>query len=167
MYKFIALSIVLTFSLSILLIPILRISFRVDESALITDSPCNYGDFTIFLISKAPTNAPTNLTTTVLSPNIISVTWDPPVSIDRNGVISHYTLSYKGIERDTASRDIILYSYQSYFTNYVLTNLDEHTSYDIAVSASTATGSGPIATVRAQTDQDGEPPAAFVLCNFF
>ena len=118
-------------------------------------------------LETAPTGPPTNLTTRVLSPNIISVTWDPPVPIDRNGVISHYTLSYKGVERDTASRDIILYSYQSYFTNYVLTNLDEHTSYDIAVSASTATGSGPIATVRAQTDQDGEPPAAFVLCNFF
>ena len=86
------------------------------------------------------------------------MTWDPPVPIEQNGIITHYTLSYRGVERDTASRDIVLTSEQSYFTNLVLTNLDEHTSYDIDVKAATAIGSGPTATVRTQTDQDGEDP---------
>ena len=115
-------------------------------------------------LETAPSGSPTDLTTRVLSANIISVTWDPPVPIDQNGIITHYTLSYRGIERDTALRDIILYSNQSYFTNSVLTHLDEHTTYDISVSASTATGPGPAYTVRTQTDQDGE--LRTILCLF-
>ena len=117
-------------------------------------------------LETAPTGPPTDLTTRVLSANIISVTWDPPVPIDRNGVISHYTLSYRGIERDTSSREVTLYSNDSFFTNYILTELDEHTNYNISVSASTAVGSGPIATVVTQTDQEGEYQFIFVrlLC---
>ena len=110
----------------------------------------------IHFISTAPTGPPTDLTTRVLSANIISVTWDPPVPIDRNGIISHYTLSYRGIERDTTSREVTLYSNDPFFTNYILTELDEHTNYNISVSASTAIGSGPVATVVTQTDQEGE-----------
>ena len=107
-------------------------------------------------LETAPSAPPTNLNTTVLSANIISVTWDPPVPIEQNGIITHYTLSYRGVERDTASRDIILASDQSYFTNYILTELDEHTSYNISVSASTSAGTGPSSTVVIQTDEDGE-----------
>ena len=107
-------------------------------------------------METAPSAPPTNLTTTVLSANIISVTWDPPVPIEQNGIITHYTLSYRGVERDTASRDIILASDQSYFTNYILTELDEHTSYNISVSASTSAGTGPSSTVVTQTDESGE-----------
>ena len=107
-------------------------------------------------LETAPSAPPTNLTTTVLSANIISVTWDPPVPIEQNGIITHYTLSYRGVERDTASRVIILASDQSYFTNYILTELDEHTSYNISVSASTSAGTGPSSTVVIQTDEDGE-----------
>ena len=107
-------------------------------------------------METAPSAPPTNLTTTVLSANIISVTWDPPVPIEQNGIITHYTLSYRGVERDTASRDIILASDQSYFTNYILTELDEHTSYNISVSASTSSGTGPSSTVVTQTQENSE-----------
>ncbi|KAI6660980.1 Phosphatidylinositol phosphatase PTPRQ-like isoform X2 [Oopsacas minuta] len=102
----------------------------------------------------APSSAPRNLQTSVLSANIISVTWDPPVSIDQNGILTLYTLTYKGIERDTTSRDIILYSNQSYFTNSILTDLDEFTYYDIEVSASTAAGSGPSIATSDRTEQE-------------
>ena len=107
-------------------------------------------------LETAPSGPPTDLTTRVLSANTISVTWDPPVPIDQNGIITHYTLSYRGIERDTASREVTLYSYDSFFTHYILTELDEHTSYSISVLASTSIGSGPTATVVTQTEQDGE-----------
>ena len=104
----------------------------------------------------APSSTPTNLQTSVLSANIISVTWDPPLSIDQNGIITHYTLTYKGIERDTTSRDIILYSNQSYFTNYILTALDEYTYYDIDVTASTSAGVGPSISTTDRTEQESE-----------
>ena len=118
-------------------------------------------------LETAPTGPPTDLTTRVLSANIISVTWDPPIPIDRNGVISLYTLSYRGIERDTTSREVTLYSNDSFFTNYILSELDEHTNYNISVSASTAVGSGPVATVVTRTDQEGEYQFIFVrlLCS--
>ena len=106
--------------------------------------------------STAPSSSPTNLQTSVLSANIISVTWDPPVSIDQNGIITHYTLTYKGIERDTTSRDIVLYSNQSYFTNYILTALDEYTYYDVDVTASTSAGTGPSISATDRTEQESE-----------
>ena len=107
-------------------------------------------------LETAPSAPPTNLTTSVLSANIISVTWDPPVSIEQNGIITHYTLSYRGIERDTASRELTLYSNNSFFTHYILTGLDEYTSYNISVSASTSVGFGPSYALVAQTQEDGE-----------
>ena len=107
-------------------------------------------------LETAPTGTPTDLTTNVLSANIISVTWDDPLPIEQNGVITAYTLTYKGVERDTTSRDVILYSNGTFFTNYILSELDEHTNYSISVSASTSVGEGPSSTLTVITDQDGE-----------
>ena len=107
-------------------------------------------------LETAPTGTPTDLTTNVLSANIISVTWDDPLPIEQNGVITAYTLTYKGVERDTTSRDVILYSNGTFFTNYILSELDEHTNYSISVSASTSVGKGPSSTLTVITDQDGE-----------
>ena len=107
-------------------------------------------------LETAPTGTPTDLTTNVLSANIISVTWDDPLPIEQNGVIIAYTLSYKGVERDTEYREIILPSNQPYFTNYILSNLDEHTTYDITVAASTSEGIGPNTAERTITDQAGK-----------
>ena len=107
-------------------------------------------------LETVPTGTPTDLTTNVLSANIISVTWDHPLPIEQNGVIISYTLTYKGVERDTDYREMVLLSSEPYFTNYILTNLDEHTTYDITVAASTSIGIGPDTGVRTITDQDGK-----------
>ena len=107
-------------------------------------------------LETSPTGTPTDLTTNVLSANIISVTWDDPLPIEQNGIIIAYTLTYKGVERDTTSRDVILYSNGTFFTNYILSELDEHTNYTISVSASTSAGKGPSSTLTTITDQDGE-----------
>ena len=107
-------------------------------------------------LSTAPTASPTNLNTLVLSANIISVTWDPPAPIDQNGVITHYLLAFQGIERDTATRDIILYSNGSYFTNSILSDLDEFTTYEIEVFASTQLGYGPKAITSVRTEQESK-----------
>ena len=107
-------------------------------------------------LETVPTGTPTDLTTNVLSANIISVTWEHPLPIEQNGVIIAYTLTYKGVERDTTSRDVILYSNDTFFTNYILSELDEHTNYSISVSASTSVGKGPSSTLIVVTDQDGE-----------
>ena len=107
-------------------------------------------------LETSPTGTPTDLTTNVLSANIISVTWDDPLPIEQNGIIISYTLTYKGVERDTEYREIILFSNEPYFTNYILTNLDEHTTYDITVAASTSIGIGPDISDRTITDQEGK-----------
>ena len=107
-------------------------------------------------LSTAPTASPTNLNTLVLSANIISVTWDPPAPIDQNGVITHYLLTFRGIERDTATRDIFLFSNQSFFTDYFLADLESSTIYDIEVSASTEQGFGPIARISSRTEPESK-----------
>ncbi|KAI6660982.1 Phosphatidylinositol phosphatase PTPRQ-like [Oopsacas minuta] len=132
-------------------------AYTVYEISVTLSTSIGEGDpanIDIRTLETVPTGTPTDLNTNVLSANIISVTWGHPISIEQNGVITEYTLTYRGVERDTASREIILLSNEPYFTSYVITQLDEHTTYDIDVAASTMIGIGPIASIRTITDQD-------------
>ena len=91
------------------------------------------------------------------------MTWDPPAPIDQNGVITHYLLTFRGIERDTTTRNIILYSNGSYFTNSILSDLDEFTTYEIEVFASTQLGYGPKAFTSARTEQESKLHSPFTI----
>ncbi|KAI6653159.1 hypothetical protein LOD99_11505, partial [Oopsacas minuta] len=98
-----------------------------------------------------PSSIPTSLQATPLSPTILSITWEDPVYINQNGIITTYTLTFEGIERDTQLRTLTLPQTNLSLTCHNLDSLEEYTTYDISVSASTTVGAGPVSRVTVRT----------------
>ena len=100
-----------------------------------------------------PSSIPTFLQATPLSPTILSITWEYPVFINQNGIITLYTLTYQGIERDTQLRTVTLPQTNQSLTCHNLDSLDEYTTYNITLSASTSVGAGTVTNVLVTTDE--------------
>lgn len=116
------------------------------------------------LITLAPSIAPTMLRPVVVSPTIISVTWDPPPYKDQNGIITKYTMRYSGIERDTNILQLTFNTSVMYFSrSVVLSDLEEHTTYMISLKSHTVIGPGPETTETILTAQSSKYPLLFKL----
>ena len=114
--------------------------------------------FCIFYIpsSPVPTGAPTSFSANAISPRTINTTWEPPPLYHFGGVITSYTLTYRGVERDTSLKTKILTVLNgSIYITPVLTDLEEDTHYEISVRANTSVGAGPWMTVTVHTPEDG------------
>ena len=87
----------------------------------------------------------------------MSVTWDPPPIYHQNGIITSYTLTYRGVERDTDLRTMMVSVVNgSSYVEPELTGLEEHTTYIITLRANTIVGNGPTTTLQVLTLQNGE-----------
>ena len=92
-----------------------------------------------------------------ISPKIIVTSWDSPPSVDRNGIITSYTLTYRGVERDESLRSIVVpVENGSLYVTPKLTSLEEDTKYILSVKASTSVGAGPIVSRSVRTPEDGK-----------
>ena len=87
----------------------------------------------------------------------MSVTWDPPPIYDQNGVITSYTLTYKGVERDTLlfTKVIDVVGGISYIEPELI-GLEEHTTYILTLRANTVIGDGPTTSLEVLTQQNGK-----------
>ena len=87
----------------------------------------------------------------------IQVIWSMPVMNDLNGVPTHYSLRYSGIEFQTTEK-IIQINYTSSSDNVTtsLSGLEAATVYDISVSLSTMIGEGPKSSLQIRTLETGE-----------
>ena len=104
----------------------------------------------------APSASPTHFAVSAISPQIIVTSWDSPPSADRNGIITSYTLTYQGVERDDSLRNIVVPVVNgSVFEAPELTSLEEDTTYSVSVRASTSVGAGPTSNLIVQTPEDG------------
>ena len=104
-----------------------------------------------------PTDIPTSFSANAISPNIINTTWEPPTAYHLGGVITTYTLTYRGIERDTPLKVKILSVLNgSIYITPALTDLQEDTQYVISVRANTSVGAGPSTSLTVHTPEDGE-----------
>ena len=104
-----------------------------------------------------PSATPTSLIANAISPNIINTTWEPPTAYHLGGVITTYTLTYRGIERDFPTKVKILYVLNgSIYITPALTDLQEDTIYVISVRANTSVGAGPWTSLLVHTPEDGE-----------
>ncbi|XP_026486951.1 tyrosine-protein phosphatase Lar isoform X5 [Vanessa tameamea] len=98
----------------------------------------------------APKGPPTNVTYHFQTPDVISVTWEPPVRADRSGQIKKYDIQFykRGdqssmVEKTTES------------TKVVFTSLEEDAHYVFKVRAYTDQGAGPYSKdVTAHTERD-------------
>ena len=121
--------------------------------------------FRIFYIpsSSVPSAAPTSFSANAISPRTINTTWEPPPPYHLGGVITSYTLTYRGVERDTSLKTKILTVLNgSIYITPALTDLEEDTHYEISVRANTSVGAGPWTNLTVHTPEDGE---LFRSCN--
>ena len=82
-----------------------------------------------------------------------TITWQPPMFEDQNGVIVYYQLIVSQSQFEIPN--IIV---NVNVTSHTLTNLEEHVDYTVAIAAATQIGIGPFSSaVNFTTLQDGKP----------
>ena len=93
-----------------------------------------------------PSSAPQALTISVTSSRSISVSWDPVVAEDRNGIIKGYKVNYNDLPNFQMVNKFlnITKEQQNKRQTVTLDNLDEFTNYSIEVLAFTVFGNGPV-----------------------
>ena len=108
-------------------------------------------------LSSVPSATPTSFSANAISPRTINTTWEPPPLYHLGGVITSYTLTYRGMERDTSLKTKILTVLNgSIYITPALTDLEEDTHYEISVRANTSVGAGPWTNLTVHTPEDGE-----------
>ena len=111
----------------------------------------------ITLIDLVPTAAPTSFSANAISPRTINTSWEPPPPYHLSGVITSYTLTYRGVERDTSLKtEILTVLNGSIYITPALTDLQEDSHYVISVRANTSVGAGPWTDLNIHTPEDGE-----------
>ena len=92
-----------------------------------------------------PSGAPQAVTVNVTSSRGISVSWDPVVADDRNGIIKGYIVSYQALPNGYIVAKIlnITNDEQNNRQTVTLAGLNEFTNYSIGVLAFTFFGNGP------------------------
>ncbi len=89
-------------------------------------------------------------------PTSLSVSWEPPVEININGILTNYTIEYYITEEENSPHsphDVMVVS-SAIFT-ILLENLNNFTTYNVSVSANTVVGRGPITERTQRTDENG------------
>ena len=83
-------------------------------------------------------------------PQSFKIVWKPPADEDRNGLITHYTVSVLNLETDAS------YSLNSTVTERVVSDLTPFTMYEVKVAAHTSAGRGPFTAIQnIQTQESG------------
>ena len=92
-----------------------------------------------------PSGAPQALTVSVTSSRSISVSWDPVVAEDRNGIIKGYKVNYHALPNVQMVTEFlnITKEQQNKRQTVTLDNLNEFTNYSIGVLAFIVFGNGP------------------------
>ena len=101
--------------------------------------------FTLVILPLEPTGAPQAVTVSVTSSRSISVSWDPVIADDRNGIIKGYKVNYQALPNGDIATKIfkITKEQQNKRQTVTLGNLNEFTNYSIGVLAFTVFGNGP------------------------
>ena len=105
-----------------------------------------------------PSGSPQNFEATGTSSRMSTLSWNPPISEDRNGVITGYVINVTNTRRN----ETLLYL--SNTTVLTLSTLSPYTTYYCIVAASTSVGTGPFTTVLTLlTPQDGKKSSITVI----
>lgn len=98
----------------------------------------------------APVSSPQNVSVDVISSVSISVTWQPPLEEDQNGIITSYTVRLY----DTVSGQTTLYQTDGVRSQFFISTLHPYYEYDVSVAAETVE-IGPFSAIqRVQTLED-------------
>ena len=89
----------------------------------------------------------------VTGPTSLNVSWEPPVEMNINGILTNYTIEYYITEEENSTHDIIVASSGTF--TILQENLNNFTVYNVSVSANTVIGRGPITEMTQRTDENG------------
>ena len=104
---------------------------------------------------SAPSQAPTNLSVTINNSTSVSVNWQLPPEISRNGVILGFTLYYR--KNGTSGQANTATVHDGTVLSTTITGLGKFTGYEFQVSAFTYVGEGPRSSVVTErTSEDGK-----------
>ena len=111
----------------------------------------------LLLLPTAPSNSPQSLAVVPLSPTSLNISWQPVPDIDRNGIITQYTVEFDPVQTfggQLTNESMVVDASESYV---ILDGLQEYVEYDVRVRASTVAGDGPDSpTIRQRTLEAGE-----------
>ena len=88
--------------------------------------------------STVPGSSPHNITVTSIDLASLGVSWNPPLEIDRNGLITGYVIQYTRV----GSSDMMSVNVAS-GTTHIISGLAVLTQYSVIVAAMTVNGTGP------------------------
>jgi len=97
-------------------------------------------------ILSAPGDPPSDFRAAVLNSTAISLTWSEP--LHPYGIITSYTITYDNSSGNQVSVIVDAGDARS----YLISGLDEFTTYEIFINASTRIGSGPAAELTVTTN---------------
>ncbi|PFX30135.1 Protein sidekick-2 [Stylophora pistillata] len=111
-----------------------------------------------------PYTAPRNLTVAASNSTSVTVSWQLPPEISRNGVIRGLKVLYR--EKSSAALPRILTINNGTIESQAVTGLDKYTQYDFQVVAFTSVGDGPRSSVvveRTKEDVPSQAPSNFTV----
>lgn len=73
----------------------------------------------------------------------IIITWEPVNSLDRNSIITGYTVYYRAVSGPIENRNELMIRVDASVTRVEISNLEEHVTYNFSVSANSSVGEGP------------------------
>ena len=88
----------------------------------------------------------------VLSSTTILVKWRRVPEKSRHGIIIHYTIHYKDVERNSSKTINV----EAPALNATINGLRQKAEYSIQIQASTSKGSGPLSEPPVTAQTDGE-----------
>ena len=109
----------------------------------------NYGVYSVInrhVIILAPGDPPSDLRAAVLNSTAISLTWSEP--LHPYGIITSYTITYD----DSSGTPVSVIVDARDTESYLISGLDEFTTYELFINASTRIGSGPAAELTVTTN---------------
>ena len=119
---------------------------------------CGHSYFVWFTEPHSP---PTLIEVSLTEERIATITWQPPVPSDRNGVIIFYLLIIHNLQFD---REDIAVNVSGSVQSYTVSGLDEYSRYDCRIAAGTVIGAGPYSlNVQFMTIEDGK--VTTLLCH--
>ncbi|XP_065905772.1 receptor-type tyrosine-protein phosphatase F-like isoform X3 [Dysidea avara] len=125
------------------------ITVQTDSSGTLSDN----GDVvSVTTWTDVPSSPPHNVMVTSVNPSSLRVSWQPPLEIDHNGVITGYVIEYTKVESGDEA------NVTSGTTSRML-ELDPFVDYAIRVAVMTVNGTGPFSNVIVQTSGEDVPSA--------
>ena len=103
--------------------------------------------------STVPSSPPQNVMVTSVHPASLMVSWQPPLEINHNGMITGYTIQYTRTDmNNTMSVNV------NSGTTHTISGLVAYVDYSVIVAARTVNGTGPFSNhpVVGRSGEDGE-----------